>query len=270
MKTELIKTLTAGLDLVQVNQIKLLRLKHNGSQALIALQGGQLLSWQPAQTEKEVLWLSEVDPFEAGNAIRGGVPVCYPWFGGVKSPSHGYARLQNWALSHYELSEDYAYLELSLLDQDQLIEAKLEFIFDEACRLIFTHYGREPAQLALHSYFNVADINEVSVQGLPESCFNSLTKQQIAVPSPRTISENVDCIYASPNSTQIIDDKQRQIEVEHTNNSDVVLWNPWHKPTSGMSETGYQTMLCLETARINQPLSQGDSVELTIRIKSHA
>lgn len=267
MKTEFIKSLTNGLDLEQINQIKLLRLKHNGNQALISLQGGQLLSWQPAGSEQDVLWLSEVEPFEAGTAIRGGVPVCYPWFGGVKSPSHGYARLQNWALSHYELSEDYAYLELSLLDSDQLVEAKLEFIFDAECRLIFTHYGKEEAQVALHSYFKVANIADVSVHGLPESCFDSLTKQDTDVPSPRTIGENVDCIYRTENSTQLIDDKQRQIEVEHSNNSDVVLWNPWHKPTSGMSETGYQTMLCLETARINQPLSQGETVEVVFRLK---
>ncbi|VTR55526.1 aldose 1-epimerase [Actinobacillus pleuropneumoniae] len=64
----------------------------------MALQGAQLLSWQPATAKQDVLWLSEIEPFQKGNAIRGGVPICYPWFGSVKSPSHGTARIREWSL----------------------------------------------------------------------------------------------------------------------------------------------------------------------------
>ena len=57
------------------------------------------------------------------------------------------------------------------------------------------------------------------------------------------------------------------IEIEHLNSSDIVVWNPWHKKTSSMSDTGYQTMLCVETARIREKLQQGESVQTVIRLK---
>lgn len=268
MNTTFIQQITDGIRLEQINEIKLLRIEHALGSALVSLQGAQLLSWKPAQANQDLLWLSDIEPFKQGSAIRGGVPICYPWFGGIKQPSHGTARIREWALSHYEMADDYAYLEFSLYDENKVIEAKIEMAFSETCQLIFTHYGKEKAQLALHSYFNVANIAQTEVQGLPHECFDQLTQRFVQVPSPRTIGENVDCIYTLEKPlTKIVDQgNQRTIEVEHIDASEAVLWNPWHKPTSGMSETGYQHMVCVETARLNTPLTQGQSVEVKFRL----
>lgn len=269
MKTTFIQQITQGISLEKVNEIHLIRVEHTLGSALISLQGAQLLSWKPVHAKQDVLWLSEIEPFQKDQAIRGGVPICYPWFGSVKSPSHGTARIQTWMLSHYEMDTDYAYLEFSLFDENQLIKAKIEMVFSETCQLVFTHYGTEQAQLALHSYFNVANIEQSEVQGLPHECFDLLTKQFVQVPSPRTIGENIDCIYTLEKPKTILQDKgnQRTIEIEHINASEIVLWNPWHKPTSSMSDCGYQTMLCIETARLNQKLEQGQSVEVKFSVK---
>ncbi|MFZ7344508.1 D-hexose-6-phosphate mutarotase [Avibacterium volantium] len=264
-----IKQLTPALSLQQYNEIPVIALDHPVGKALISLQGAHLFSWQPKGAQKDVLWLSEIEPFTLGNAIRGGVPICYPWFGGAKSPAHGYARISLWQLSDYEIEENKVRLEFCLFSSDHLIEAKTTMIFSQDCEIIFQHYGQEPAQLALHSYFNLSDVANVEVQNLPTECFNALTQQQENVPSPRLIDQHIDCIYTvqSPVSHQIVDKGDgRTINVAHHNASNVVLWNPWHKATGGISETGYKTMVCLETARIAQPLQQGERCAVKISL----
>ncbi|OOF64082.1 D-hexose-6-phosphate mutarotase [Rodentibacter pneumotropicus] len=266
MKMNLLKNLTPELSLVLQNDIPVLYLKHQIGTAKIALQGAQLLSWQPRGAKQDVLWLSEIEPFQMATAIRGGIPICYPWFGSVKQPAHGTARIRLWQLSHYDLAKDKVRLEFSLFSDLNVIEAKIAIVFTDKCHLSFTHYGEQPAQVALHSYFNVGDIAQVEIVNLPETCFNSLTQQQENVPSPRSITENVDCIYSSEKKQNQIVDKvlNRTIQLHHHDASQLVLWNPWHKSTSAMSEKAYQHMVCLETARIDHLLEFGESVSVEI------
>ncbi|KAE9536912.1 D-hexose-6-phosphate mutarotase [Ursidibacter arcticus] len=254
------------INVVTYNQIPVVEVNHPKCRAKISLQGAQLFSWQPEHCKQDVLWLSEIEPFVEGNAIRGGIPICYPWFGGVKQPAHGFARLRFWALSQYQITDDGVEL-LFKLDNDAQIKMRL----NETCTLTFTHFADEPAQLALHSYFNVADIEQVAVFNLPDNCFNSLTQQQQAVSSPRKITENVDEIYSAEKSPSVIadQDNHREISVEHINASQIVVWNPWHKATSSMSEQGYRTMLCIETARISSLLAKNEQVSVKISVKSN-
>lgn len=267
--SQLIKQLTPELSLSAYQQIPVLELNHPVGQAKISLQGAQLLSWIPAGADQDVFWLSEVEPFQTGVAIRGGIPLCYPWFGGKQQPAHGTARLRLWHLSDYQLTEQQVRITLSLFDEHQLPEAKLDIQFDQTCQLRFTHYGKTPAQAALHTYFKVADIEKIEVQGLATECYNAVTQQQETVPSTRRINSLVDCIYpATSTITKIIDEQwQREIHIEHQAASNIVLWNPWHNKMSGMTEIGYQTMVCVETARIEHLLQQGESVAVKIEVK---
>lgn len=254
--------LSPELKFVQYNELPVLEVEHPKVKAKVALQGAQLLSWQPAQAEQDVLWLSEIEPFQRGVAIRGGIPICYPWFGTAKTPPHGTARLQDWELSEHTVSEENVRLVFSLQN-----EAKIEMILGESCSLTFTHLHQEPAQLALHTYFNVGHIEQIEVQGLPTICMDKLTDNQVNVPSPRSIRENVDCIYAAQ-AVNFIQDfaTQRTIRIEHINATETVLWNPWQKAVGGMSENAYQKMVCLETARLDSLLQQNDTVGVKISI----
>ena len=83
--TDQIQQLTPELTLEHINEIPVLILNHSVGSARIALQGAQLLNWQPKGAEQDIFWLSVIEPFTKGVAIRGGVPLCYPWFGGVNS-----------------------------------------------------------------------------------------------------------------------------------------------------------------------------------------
>ncbi|QLB13173.1 glucose-6-phosphate 1-epimerase [Bisgaardia hudsonensis] len=265
-----LKQITPELSLQQYNEIPVIALDHHIGKAFISLQGAHLFSWQPKAQQKDVLWLSEIEPFTLGNPIRGGVPLCYPWFGGKQNPAHGYARNTLWKLTDYQIETQKVQLEFCLFSENHLIEAKINMEFYEDCKLTFTHYGQDPAEIALHSYFNIADIENIEVSGLPTSCFNSLIQQQETVPSTRKIAENVDCIYkiATLETHQINDAiLNRCIEITHKNATETVLWNPWHKETSSMNKESYKTMVCVETARISQKLSQGEKVSTIISVK---
>lgn len=266
----IIQTLAPELNIVEYNELQVLNITHPYLRAQVALQGAQLLSWQPSHTPQDVLWLSDVEPFQTANAIRGGVPICYPWFGGVKQPPHGTARIRLWELAGYQITHDKVRLELQLYRDDrQVLEAQMVMELGTECRLAFTHLQPEAAQVALHSYFNLADITQTVLHGLPTHCFNALTQQSEQVPSPREIREGVDCVYALENAVTRIEDKgfARHIEIEHLNASDIVVWNPWHKPMSSMSPTGYQTMVCVETARINRLIQPNETLSVCIRVR---
>ncbi|TRB94668.1 D-hexose-6-phosphate mutarotase [Mannheimia haemolytica] len=255
--------LSNALKLIKYNELDVLEVNHNKFKAKIALQGAQLLSWQPYNAEQDVLWLSEIEPFRIGSAIRGGIPICYPWFGSIKEPAHGTARIQEWRLVEHTCSDENVGLVFALENK-----AKMEMMLGETCELYFTHLDPEPAQLALHSYFNIGDIEKVEVQGLPTRCFDKLTDQEVEVPSPRKISENVDCIYPAQ-AVNFIQDfaNQRTIKVEHINATETVLWNPWHNTVSAMTETAYQNMVCVETARINTLLQQNETLGVRILVR---
>ena len=269
---QLQQQITPELSLYAYNDIPVLHLQHAVGSAKIALQGAHLFSWQPAHSQQDVLWLSEIEPFETGTAIRGGVPICYPWFGNAGTPAHGFARTSLWQLSDYEIRTDKVRLVFSLFSALNIVLAKVEMQFSEQCELRFTHYGdsaMKNVQVALHSYFNVADINRTQIANLPTECFNSLSQSQEVVPSPRAIRENVDCIYTAPQQPTEVHDigNHRIITIEHLNAGNVVLWNPWHKTTSNMTENGYQTMVCVETARIDEYLQTGETVAVRLSVK---
>ena len=261
--------ITNSLRLTQHNQIPVLELNHPVGKAKIALQGAQLLSWQPAHAKRDVFWLSSIEPFQQNVAIRGGVPICYPWFGTAKQPPHGTARLRLWQLSDYDIQPEQVSLTFSLFDDNQIIEAKMEMIFSDKLRLAFTNYSQEPVQAALHSYFNLSNISEVEVQDLPTTASDKLTNQVVNLPSNRKIQQGVDCIYAYDGKSSVIFDRlwQRKIIVNHQNADSIVLWNPWQNTPSAMQPNDYQQMVCAETARLNQLLTFKQQVAVEILVQ---
>ena len=258
--------LTPELTLERINEIPVLILNHPVGSARIALQGAQLLNWQPKGAEQDIFWLSDIEPFTKGVAIRGGVPLCYPWFGGVKQPSHGTARLRLWQLSDYDLQANEVRLEFSLFSEYGVIEAKMKMEFTDKCTMTLTHLGQEPAQAALHSYFNIGDISQIEVQNLPSRCYDSLQGKHTDVPSTRRIEQGVDCIYTLEKDKTLLVDKvfNRHIQITHHHADSIVLWNPWEKTPSAMQPEGYRTMVCIETARLEKLLQFGESISAEI------
>ncbi|WP_413732844.1 D-hexose-6-phosphate mutarotase [Sodalis sp. RH20] len=258
--------LSSSISLRQMDELPVIVIDHPRVKAAVTLQGAHLVAWQPAG-EEPVLWLSDSSEFKDGVAIRGGVPVCWPWFGKVASPNHGFARILPWHLDVHQENDQQVTLSLSLHDSavteqywPKPFTLTATFVLGRTCSIELEAKGDFQNTAALHSYFNIKDINDVSVSGLGNSYIDKVnggvTAQQ---QGDVTFSDEVDRVYTHPQDISLINDRgnKRVIEIHHHHYSDVVAWNPGAelaKKISDITDEGYKTYVCVETARVNKPL----------------
>ncbi|MGV3344309.1 D-hexose-6-phosphate mutarotase [Enterobacteriaceae bacterium LUAb1] len=258
----------------QFGSLPVVVINHPGMQAAVSLQGAHLLAWQPAG-EKAVIWLSEKTPLAEGQAIRGGIPVCWPWFGPAGNPAHGFARNQLWVLSDHHADTENVIVTLYLNQNEQTLTlwphaftlyAHFRFTA-ERCEIELEAHGEYESSAALHSYFSVADINDVTVSGLGHRFIDKVNNniEGNNTDGKQRYNGRVDRIYTQPENCTLIHDpaSNRILEVAHHYQSDVVTWNPGaelSRSMKDMPDDGYKQFVCVETARIHQPLiSTADS-----------
>ncbi|MHB2093915.1 D-hexose-6-phosphate mutarotase [Pantoea dispersa] len=277
--------ITPYLSQRQMGELPILVISHPKVRSAIALQGAHLLAWQPAG-QQPAIWLSDKTPFVSGKAIRGGVPVCWPWFGPAGEPAHGFARNQPWTLTAHDENEDAVMLTFTLESNAQTkklwphdFTLLARFRIAEHCEIELEAWGDYEATAALHSYFQVADIAQVEVSGLGNSYIDKVQDNAIgsAADGKQTYPDRVDRIHTAAEDCSVIYDRagKRQIEVYHHYQSDVVTWNPGPALSCSMADMpndGYKTMVCVETARINKPMkSAGETparLGVTLRIRN--
>lgn len=281
-----VEQLTPYLSRRQAGDLPVLVINHPRTRAAIALQGAQLLAWQPGG-EKPVIWLSDKTPFTSGKAIRGGVPICWPWFGPAGEPAHGFARTQAWTLSAHDENDDGVMLTFVLESNAQTkklwphdFTLFARFRLGQHCEIELEAHGDFEATGALHSYFQVADISGVEVSGLGAAYIDKVNNgAQGTLTGKQTYPGRIDRIFTRPEDCSLISDKsgQRCIEVYHHYHSDVVTWNPGAELACSMSDMtndGYKTMVCVETARITTAMTsvgeQPARLATTFRIRKHA
>ncbi len=282
----------------QVHQVELsqhlsaLVIEHPKVKAKISLYGGQVLSWQPCG-EKEVFWLSKDSAFEEGKAIRGGVPLCWPWFGAHpkdkknKAGNHGFARGQLWQLDNIYISEQGVEVCLSWQGEN------MSDLWPLACQLkqvlFFGHSFKQVLQMenlstedayytgALHSYFSVSSPENISISALEQSSFDDKLTGQLC--QPQLLKNGVgpvDRIYHTNNAMNIVDSQwQRTIELKAVNTKQWVFWNPGVELANNMADihqNGEQEFVCLEAANTQmQLLAAGENItiEQEISVFSH-
>jgi len=243
--------------------IPALKITHNKCSASISLLGGQLLAWQP-ENQHPVLWLSETAEYKQNNAIRGGVPICWPWFGGYKSAgNHGFARQNLWKLNDITINQEDVVITLSFtgenfdpvwpyafsLTQTLIIGSTLsqQLTISNLSDQTFAYKG------ALHSYFRVSSPKNISINALASANFyDKLSdKDKIAEPIVPCVGP-VDRVYESDEKMKIIDSKwHRTIAVESQQCAQWVLWNPGveeSKQIADIHPKGAQEYICLEAA----------------------
>jgi glucose-6-phosphate 1-epimerase len=264
-------------------------LVENGSAtAKIALQGAHLFHYEQ-KGKDPLLWLSENSHFTYAKAIRGGIPICWPWFGkhptSAKLPQHGFARTALFTLTKVrEVNEGCTELTLELRHDAATLELwphrfrlQVHIRVASALSLQLSTSNRDSSHFeissALHSYFAVSHIDQVSVQGLEQKSFlDLLTKSTVTQQGPLHITGETDRIYQNVTKTLLLKDTKRTIHIAATGSRSCVVWNPWiekSKHISDMGDTAYQTMLCVETANAAEDsriLKPGSSHDLQVTI----
>ena len=238
--------------------------------ATIALQGAHVMTWTP-RGEQPVLWLSRVAKFAAGKSIRGGVPICWPWFGPhatePKYPSHGFARTVMWKVIETQVLRDGSIRLVFELVQDDATRAfwphstEARYIVTVGSsldlELVTRNTGKTAVVIggALHTYFGVDDIRTCAVHGLGDSPYLDMVdggkkKQQVG---PVTINAEVDRIYLDSTADILIDDPglNRRIHIAKRGSTSSVVWNPWVDKAVKMGDfgpNGYLNMVCVESS----------------------
>ncbi len=263
-----IEQLTPVLSRRQLDDLELIVVDHPQVKASVALQGAHLLSWKPAG-EEEVLWLSGNTPFKNGVALRGGVPICWPWFGPSAQPglpSHGFARNLPWALKGHDEDDKGAVLTFELKSSEATRQywpheftLLARFKLGKTCEIELEAHGEFETTSALHTYFNVGDIAAVKVSGLGERYIDKVKNAEEGVLSngTETFPDRTDRVYLNAETCSVIHDDalNRNIDVTHHHNSNVVAWNPGPALSVSMGDMpddGYKTFVCVETCCVTE------------------
>jgi D-hexose-6-phosphate mutarotase len=247
------------------------------AKATIALHGAHVMAFQPTG-EQPVLWLSRDAMYVAGKAIRGGIPICWPWFGGHPTgnlQAHGFVRNRFWQLeSVVQLANGFTRLIMSTGDDD--ISRAL---WDHRFRLSLTVVVGNDLSLALemqnldsvsytltaalHSYFNVADISKVDIWGLEgiEYIDQLRNNQRLMQSGAIRFDGELDRIYCSATADELIHDTRlkRKIRLRKTGSRSTVIWNPWIRKADSMGDFekgGYRHMVCIETGNAADDIVQ--------------
>lgn len=274
-----------------------LEIRHPLFSASLLLQGAQLLSFAPAG-DNSWLWLSEQAEYLRGTPVRGGIPLCWPWFGNAalnptavkafiqqpgEAPAHGFARSRDWQLRELYEDADEVVLTLSLSDTaheqwlgDLSVEAEFRFTASSlSVVLTSTNQSTKPVSFsqALHSYFPTSDIHATRIAGLDgaeylETLAGWERRQQTG---DIHFSSETDRIYYSEDSLSLITPEQRT-ELSSQGSNSAVVWNPWIEKSQRLSQfapDAYQRMFCVETANAADDaitLKGGESHSMSLQL----
>ena len=246
--------------------LPLLLVENSQGRAVIALQGAHAIAFQPTG-QREMLWLSPKCKLQPETPIRGGIPLCLPWFGhGPDGKSaHGFVRTATWTLANAEPNASGAtrvVLELAgdastcaLWPYDFVFQMEFEVGDTLTLRLSATNRSNQtaPFAFAFHTYFAVPDVARTRVTGLEDTtCIDKLgngsRQRQVGAV---TISEATDRIYLDVPAIQTIESTVGKIAIE-SDAGCAVVWNAWNndRNIADMGEGNHVGYLCVERGEI--------------------
>ena len=268
--------------------------KTRAGRAEIYFQGAHVTAWQPASASEPVLWMSGKSYYEFGKPLRGGVPICFPWFGAHASdataPGHGFGRLRDWNLIEAaETAEGVVTLALELAS-DKALTPLWPHAFRAVHRITIgntltmalevTNPGAEAftVEEALHTYFAVKDVRNVTVTGLEQVDYLDKVSgfdRKNQGGDPIRFTGETDRVYLNTTATCVIHDPgaRRRIAIRKTGSDATVVWNPWIAKARAMPDFGddeWPEMVCVETCNVNvhaRKLAPGASHTMTAIIE---
>jgi len=234
------------------------------------VHGAHVTSWRPGS--EEVLFLSSKSRWEEGQAIRGGIPICFPWFRAkaddAQAPAHGFVRTRSWQL--YSIVENKAGVAVAMfIESDEQTRRwwpgefrlvhRVTFGSELKLELVCINTGKKPLYFeeALHTYNRVADVGTARLQGLDGTRFldNTDSNKEKAQLGDVTIASQTDNAFINTqNPVDLLDPKMhRRIRLQKANSSTTVVWNPWQEGASQLRDLGgdeWKQFLCVEASNI--------------------
>lgn len=239
--------------------------------AAISVYGAHLLSYTFASDENDLLFLSQKAIFKEGTPIRGGVPICWPWFGpdpqGLGQSDHGLARTRMWnVVSTYLLKDHECSISFELTDTPETyalwphrFRLILKVTVGKSLTMELTTQNRGDSAFeitqALHTYFTVGDITQTKITGLEGFTYIDKTDEsrEKNENTPITIESEIDRVYPTEGGDIIIQDPamKRQIRIASYGSKSAIVWNPWIRvceQKADLNFNDYHRMVCIETA----------------------
>lgn len=235
------------------------------------LHGAHVTSWKPAGNE-EVLFVSTKSRWEEGQAIRGGIPICFPWFRGKSddphAPAHGFVRTKTWQLE--SISEDASGVTVAMFTQSDehtrkwwpgefRLVHRVTFGSELRLELVCRNTGTTPFRFeeALHTYNRIANIQDARVQGLDGVSYldNTESNEEKTQRGDVLIASLTDNAYCNTQiEVDLLDaDKKRRIRLRKENSLSTVVWNPWSEGAARLQDLGdgeWRQFLCVEASNI--------------------
>lgn len=259
------------------------RISTRAVEATVTLQGAQIVGWKPAGADA-VLYLSEDSRWQPGVGIRGGIPVCFPWFGGGRNhlatsashlepvvtlePSHGWARLVDWTLVDASATRDgtvsltweLSGAALANLPYDRHVpsDASVRYTMHLGAELVLEFEVISGGSLIdvetlLHTYLAVPDVEQVTISGLDQSPYwDKVERKARSQTGDLVISGQVDRVYDT-SATVRVATGQRTLEITTTGSKSTVVWNPGAAKAQTMDDFGdqdYRRMVCVESGNV--------------------
>lgn len=251
-----------------LSDLPCLKLQYSTASAVISLYGAQVLSYQPT-AEHEVLWLSPKAQWHNQQAIRGGVPVCWPWFGPASAtfnpqhsslPNHGLVRNKLWQVCDQHSAVDGVSVTLTIsVDDLPHVQGgtilKLCVTLNDSLTLTLSCDSAIPQQAALHSYFAVNNLDSVLVRPLPASYHDKVNATLVDDSRCTAIFQTeTDRIYPQSDRQLWLEQDKGTLSISQGGHDATVVWNPWRERSTTLSDLNndsYRQFVCVETARLN-------------------
>jgi glucose-6-phosphate 1-epimerase len=273
-----------GITIELYKELLAVQVNNQAASATIFLQGAQLSHYQ-RNGEKPIIWCSDECDFKRGRSLRGGIPICWPWFGNIsRNPeavkidikgdhsslaAHGLVRERLWQLHTIEnLSDQKTRLTLKFAladDEDPswpyASELQLTITVGDELTMELDVINRSSKTFnyasALHSYFSVDAIDQVSITGLDQLTYVDCMDQwsEKTQQGSLKIDQEIDRIYRGSNNTITLTEGNSNTTVQSKGSNSAIVWNPWVEKSRALShfnDTHFEQMLCIETANAEQ------------------
>lgn len=283
---------------IKIDELNALKIEHPRFSATLLLQGAQLIEFSPSDDKlpsnpnvNNLIWLSDTAEFKKGQSVRGGIPICWPWFGDINKnpecikqqvgnsnslPAHGFVRNLEWCIANIEENCQFVIIDLDISSTQETLKiwpfsfnlrARFKFSQQLEVELITTNMsdGDMHFSQALHTYLPTTDIHTTYIHHTDRARYidaldNWQMKEEVGRISFKQETDRLYFFKTTNNDYELrVETPDRQLLLYNENTTSAVIWNPWIEKSLRLSQfdaEDYKTMFCIETASVLEDAKQ--------------